>query len=318
MLGFSTLALFAGFLLDLLLGDPQGWPHIVRLFGRLISALEARLYPIRNKRLGGALLALTVLLVCTGLPAVLLAAAWQLSPGLFFVLESLLCWQLLAVKSLRVESRCVYDALAAGNLPGARKAVSMIVGRDTESLDEAGVTRAAVETVAENTSDGVAAPLFYLMLGGAVLGCFYKAANTMDSVIGYRNDRYLDFGRFAAKLDDLLNYLPSRLCAVVMIGAAALCGQNAGDARRIWKRDRRNHASPNSAQTEAVMAGALEVRLAGDAYYFGILHKKPTIGDDIRPVEPADILRAHRLLYVTAALLMLGVLLVRGLLYAAL
>lgn len=318
MLIYSTLALAAGFFLDLLLGDPQGWPHLIRGMGALISALEKGLYPLKNKRLGGSLLTVLVLLVSTGLPAGLLYLAWRLSPWAYFVLETLLCWQLLAVKSLRVESLKVYRALTGGTLDQARKAVSMIVGRDTQRLDEAGVTRAAVETVAENASDGVAAPLFYLMLGGGVLGCCYKAANTMDSMIGYRNDRYLEFGRTAAKLDDVLNFLPSRLCALVMITGAALCGLDPRGAWRIWRRDRRNHASPNSAQTEAVMAGALGVRLAGDAWYFGILHKKPYIGDDLRTVEPEDILRAHRLLYTTAALLMLAALVLRGIVYAAL
>lgn len=318
MLTCSTLALGAGFVLDLLLGDPQGWPHLVRGMGALISALEKALYPMKNKRLGGTLLVLLVLLVCTGLPAGLLCLAWRLSPWAYTALEALVCWQLLAVKSLRVESRRVYLALADGSLDRARTAVSMIVGRDTQRLDEAGVARAAVETVAENTSDGVAAPLFFLMLGGAVLGCFYKAVNTMDSMIGYRNDRYLDFGRTAARLDDILNYLPSRLCALAMIGASALCGFDPKGAWRIWRRDRRNHASPNSAQTESVMAGALGIRLAGDAWYFGKLHRKPYIGDDLRPIEPEDILRAHKLLYTTAALLMLAALIVRGIAYAAL
>lgn len=318
MLIYSTLALGAGFLLDLLLGDPQGWPHLIRAFGALISALERILYPMKNKRLGGSVLVLVVILVCAGVPGAALCLAWQLSPWAYFLLETLLCWQLLAVKSLRVESRKVYLALTGGTLDQARTAVSMIVGRDTQRLDEAGVTRAAVETVAENASDGVAAPLFYLMLGGAALGCFYKAVNTMDSMIGYKNDRYLDFGRTAAKLDDILNFLPSRLCALAMICASALCGFDPKGAWRIWRRDRRNHASPNSAQTEAVMAGALRIRLAGDAWYFGTLHKKPYIGDDLRPVEPEDILRSHKLLYTTAALLMLAALLVRGIAYAAL
>lgn len=315
---YSTAALIAGFLLDLLIGDPHGWPHLVRGFGSLIAALEKLFYPMKNKRLGGALLTVCTLLVCTGLPAAVLCFAWRLSPWLYLALESLLCWQLLAVKSLRDESRAVYHALTQSDLPGARKAVSMIVGRDTEQLDEAGVARAAVETVAENTSDGVAAPLLYMMLGGAALGCFCKAVNTMDSMIGYKNERYLNFGRFAARLDDAVNYIPARLCALVMIAAAWLTGLNAKNAYGIWRRDRRNHTSPNAAQTESVLAGSLGVRLAGDAWYFGTLHKKPTIGDDMRPIEPMDIRRAHRLLYATAGLLLALALIVRGCVYAAL
>lgn len=317
MLIYATAALAVGFLLDLLLGDPQGWPHVARGMGALISALERRLYPMKNRRCGGLLLTGAVLLLCTALPAALLYAAYQASPWLYLALEALLCWQLLAMKSLRVESGAVYATLRAGDLPGARAAVSRIVGRDTAALDESGVTRAAVETVAENTSDGLAAPLFYIAFGGAVLGCFYKAANTMDSMIGYKDKRYLDFGCCAARVDDVLNFLPSRLCALVMLLSARLCGLDAVNAYRIWRRDRRRHASPNSAQTESVMAGALGVRLAGDALYSGILCRKPYIGDDRRPIEAEDIRRAHRLLYITGALLFLLALGVRGCLYAA-
>ncbi len=315
MLIYSTLALCTGFFIDMMIGDPQGWPHIVRGMGLLIEKLEHLFYPLLGKRLGGALLSLIMLLVCTAIPAVLLYFAFRISPWLYFALETLLCWQLIATKSLRVESGRVYSALKAGDLQGARKAVSMIVGRDTDKLDAAGVTRAAVETVAENASDGVVAPLIYLMLGGAPLGCMYKAANTMDSMIGYKNERYLDFGRFAAKLDDALNFIPSRLCALLMICAAWLYRMDAKNALHIWRRDRLRHASPNSAQTEAVMAGALRVRLAGNAYYFGKLYEKPYIGDDIRPIETDDIRRAHKLLYATAVLMLLFSLIARGALY---
>lgn len=314
---FSTAALAAGFLLDLILGDPRGWPHLIRGIGALIAALERLLYPMRSKRAAGALLVFAVLAVCTGVPAAALYAAFRISPWLYFAAESLLCWQLLAVKSLRAESRAVYDALEAGDVPLARRKVSMIVGRDTQALDSAGIARAAVETVAENTSDGVAAPLFYLAFGSAALGCLYKAANTMDSMVGYRNERYIDFGRYAARLDDMLNFIPSRLCALVMICAAGILGMDAEHAKKIWRRDRRNHESPNSAQTEAVMAGALGLRLAGNACYFGKLHEKPFIGDALRPIEARDILRAHRLLYVTAFLLMFLALIFRGIVYAA-
>lgn len=314
----NSCALLFGFLLDLLLGDPQGWPHIVRAFGALIAWLEKQLYPMRNKRLGGALLAILTLLICTGIPVALLYGAFRLSVWVYFALETLLVWQLLAVKSLRVESKRVFDALTVSDLPAARKTVSMIVGRDTDALDTQGVTRAAVETIAENASDGVVAPLFYLLLGGAVLGCLYKAANTMDSMIGYQSDRYLDFGRCAARLDDALNFLPSRLCALFMIVSSWLCGFDARNALRIWKRDRRKHASPNSAQTESVMAGALHVRLAGPAIYGGLAHEKPFIGDNLRSIEPEDILHAHQMLYATSILFLLFALVIRGCVYAAL
>ncbi len=213
-----------------------------------------------------------------------------------------MCYQLLATRSLRDESRKVYDALKTGDMEKSRYAVSMIVGRDTQSLSREGVTKAAVETVAENTSDGIIAPLFYMMIGGAVLGFAYKAVNTMDSMVGYKNDRYRYFGTAAARLDDVLNFIPARLSAGIMILAAALAGFDGKNAWKIFRRDRLRHASPNSAQTEAVMAGALRIQLAGDAWYFGELHKKPFIGDPLRTVEIEDILRSHRLMYVTAAL----------------
>ena len=179
------------------------------------------------------------------------------------------------------------------------------MGRDTAALSAEGVTKAAVETVAENFSDGVAAPLFYLLLGGAPLGLAYKAVNTMDSMVGYKNKRYIDFGRAAAHLDDAANFLPSRLAALLWIAAAGLAGFDAKNAWRIWRRDRLCHASPNSAQTESACAGALGVQLAGPAYYFGEYYAKPTIGDSARPVQPADILRADRMLYL-AGFLALG------------
>lgn len=318
MLLYSTAALLAGFLLDLLLGDPQGFPHLVRGMGAWIAYLEKRLYPIPNRQLGGALLVVLTLLVFTTAPALLLLGAWRLSPVLYFVLEALLCWQCIAFKDLKAESLCVYAALACGDLPAARRAVAKIVGRDTECLDTAGVTRAAVETIAENASDGVVAPLFYMMLGGGPLGCVYKAINTMDSMIGYQNERYHAFGRCAAKLDDAVNYLPARLCALLMLAITRACGLDAGNAKRIYLRDKRKHASPNSAQTEAVMAGALGVRLAGDAFYGGTLMKKQSIGDALHPVAPSDILRAHRLLAGASWLMLAFALLWRGLRYAAL
>lgn len=317
-LGFSTMALGIGVLLDCLLGDPKGWPHLIRLFGNVIKALEGRLYPLTNKGFAGAVLVAITLLICGGLPALLLVVAWRTSCFLYLALESLLCWQLLAVRSLRDESLPVYQSLKRRDLPEARKALSMIVGRDTAHLDEAGIIKATVETVAENTADGVAAPLLYMALGGAMLGCIYKAVNTMDSMIGYKNERYQAFGRCAARVDDVLGYLPARICALTMIVSSWLCGFSANDAFRIWRRDKRQHASPNSAQTEAAIAGALQVQLAGNAVYQGIVHQKPTIGDDIRPIVSKDILRSHRMLFVTSGLLLLISLMIRGVWYAVL
>ena len=249
-----------------------------------------------------------VVAVSTGIPAVILSIAYKYSWQFGLALESFWCYQILATKSLKVESDRVYVALKDNGLEAGRKAVSMIVGRDTQNLTEEGVTKAAVETVAENTSDGVIAPLLYMLIGGAVLGFTYKAINTMDSMVGYKNDRYQWFGTAAAKLDDVVNFIPARVSAVLMIAAAYLNGMDGKNAARIFRRDRFNHKSPNSAQTEAVMAGALDVQLAGDAWYFGKLHKKPTIGDPIREMELLDIRRSHRLLYGTALLgLVLGI-----------
>jgi len=241
----------------------------------------------------------------TAILAGALALAYRLHPAAGFALELLWCWQALALRGLADESGKVYAELARGDLPAARKAVSRIVGRDTAALTAEGVTKAAVETVAENFSDGVAAPLLYLLIGGAPLGLAYKAVNTMDSMVGYKNKRYIDFGRAAAHLDDAANFLPARLAALLWIAAAGLAGFDAKNAWRIWRRDRFCHASPNSAQTESACAGALGVQLAGPAFYFGEYYDKPTIGDGSRPVEPADILRANRMLYL-AGFLALG------------
>ena len=280
-------------LLDLLLGDPAWMPHPVVLMGKGISKLEPwlrRHFPDTptGERWAGRMLAL-----------ILPLATLLITLGV--------CWLALAMKGLKTESMGVYRALTGGTLPEARIAVARIVGRDTQNLTAEGVTKAAVETVAENFSDGVFAPLFYLAIGGAPLALCYKAINTMDSMVGYKNERYLNFGRAAAKLDDVANFLPSRLAALALIGATLFVGGNTRSAFKIWRRDRRNHASPNSAQTEAVMAGALGVQLAGPAWYFGEFYDKPTIGDPDRPVEPEDIRRANRLLY-GAGLLSLAVL----------
>mgnify|MGYP000550398242 FL=1 len=303
------LAAALGCLLDALLADPAWMPHPVVLMGRCITALERglrRIFPQtpEGERRAGACLAvilpLGTLAVCGG--AIFLANL--IHPALAFVLQVLWCWQALAARGLVQESCRVLAELEKGDLESARKAVSRIVGRDTQALTAQGVTKAAVETVAENFSDGVVAPLFYLMIGGVPLGMMYKAVNTMDSMVGYKNDRYLHFGRYAAKLDDVANYLPSRLSALLLLAGGVLTGGNGKNGWRIWRRDRRNHASPNSAQTEAACAGLLEIQLAGNASYFGKVVEKPTIGDPVRPVEPEDIRRANRMM-MTASLLAL-------------
>nr|WP_177297800.1 adenosylcobinamide-phosphate synthase CbiB [uncultured Blautia sp.] len=314
MLLYHTIALAAGYLLDLLIGDPRWLYHPVCLIGNLIALLEKGIRKIlpkteKGELSGGFLEVLLVCLISLGVPCAVLSVLYRYLPLAGLALETFWCYQLLATKSLKDESMKVYDRLKNGTIEEARYAVSMIVGRDTAELTEEGVTKAAVETVAENGSDGVIAPMLYMAVGGAPLMFLYKGINTMDSMLGYKNDRYLYFGRCAAKLDDLANYIPARISGWLMVAAAFLTGMDGKNAAKIYKRDRRNHASPNSAQTEAAVAGALRVQLAGNAYYFGKLYEKPTIGDKLREVEPEDIRRANRLLYgasVLSVLLCLG------------
>lgn len=311
---YHTIALAAGYLLDLLIGDPRWLYHPVCLIGNLIALLEKGIRKIlpkteKGELSGGFLEVLLVCLISLGVPCAVLSVLYRYLPLAGLALETFWCYQLLATKSLKDESMKVYDRLKNGTIEEARYAVSMIVGRDTAELTEEGVTKAAVETVAENGSDGVIAPMLYMAVGGAALMFLYKGINTMDSMLGYKNDRYLYFGRCAAKLDDLANYIPARISGWLMVAAAFLTGMDGKNAAKIYKRDRRNHASPNSAQTEAAVAGALRVQLAGNAYYFGKLYEKPTIGDKLREVEPEDIRRANRLLYgasVLSVLLCLG------------
>lgn len=312
-----ALPIIFGFIIDLFLGDPYELPHPVRLIGTLIARLEmtVRKWFAGNLKTGGIILSIIVLTASTAVPLAILFAFYKINLWLGIAAESVMCYYLIAPKCLRDESMKVYRAINENDVEKARKAVSMIVGRDTEKLDETGIIKAAVETVAENTSDGVTAPLMYISVGGAALGFFYKAANTMDSMIGYKNEKYADIGKFAAKLDDFLNFIPSRATALIMIFSAYLLKFNSRNAFKIWRRDRRKHASPNSAQTESVCAGALEIQLAGDAYYFGELHKKEYIGDNIRPVENEDIRRANRLMYCTSVIVLIFSTAVRALIF---
>ncbi len=300
-------AVLGGFVLDAIFGDPAWLPHPVVLMGKAITALEKRLraqFPPtpQGELCGGAVLAAVLPVGTFLITALVCRLAAALHPLAGLAVQMFWCAQALAAKGLAQESRNVYKELQKQDLPAARKAVARIVGRDTQNLTAEGVTKAAVETVAENASDGVIAPLLYMLLGGAPLALTYKAINTMDSMLGYKNQKYLYFGRAAARLDDVANYLPSRLAGLLWVAAAALTGSSARGAWKIWRRDRRNHASPNSAQTESACAGALGVQLAGPAYYFGEYYDKPTIGDALRPVEPKDILRADRMMYAESLL----------------
>lgn len=316
---FHSMALIAGCILDWLMGDPYWLFHPIRFMGNMISALEARLRRLfpEHLLLAGGVLAGFMCLFWTLIPVLGFLGIYRglLSFGIqrhwiyicLFVLESFFCGQLLAARSLQTESMKVCSALKEGDIEKARKAVSMIVGRDTAVLDRDGIARAAVETVAENTSDGVIAPFFFMAVFGPAGGFFYKAVNTMDSMVGYKNETYLLFGRAAAKMDDAVNWLPARLSGMLLTAAAWLLpGMDGKNAWRIFKRDRFNHASPNSAQGEAACAGALHLRLAGDAWYFGTLYKKPYIGDDDRPIRPDDIKGVCSLMFGAQGLLMAG------------
>ncbi|MEI3221389.1 MAG: adenosylcobinamide-phosphate synthase CbiB [Dorea sp.] len=299
-----------GMILDWIFGDPVWLYHPVRIIGKWISFLEKILRKFAGDQEGnekklliaGGILWILVILASAAVPMGILYLAEKFSPCAAFVLECFWCYQLLAARSLGKESKKVYKKLIQDDLSGARLAVSMIVGRDTENLTVEGVTKAAVETVAENTNDGVIAPLIYMLIGGPILGFVYKAVNTMDSMLGYKNEKYLYFGRVAAKMDDVAGFIPARISALLMILASCLLGMDGKNALWIWKRDRRKHASPNAAQTEAVCAGALQVQLAGDAWYFGKKHEKDTIGDPIREIEPRDILRSEKLMIGTEVL----------------
>ncbi|HIT90270.1 MAG TPA: cobalamin biosynthesis protein CobD [Candidatus Merdenecus merdavium] len=308
MMKTSLLALVMGYIIDLIVGDPYVIYHPVRMIGNLISWLEKKLNTEKfkdKKRKFGVVLTILVVCISTLVPFALLYIAYQIHTVLGVVVETIMCYQLLATKSLKVESMKVYHALKDEDLPQARKAISMIVGRDTDQLTKDEISKAAVETVAENTADGVVAPMIFMALGGATLGFFYKSINTLDSMVGYKDERYAEIGRCSALLDDVVNFFPSRISAVLMIIASYLGGYHGADAVRCFKRDRFCHPSPNSAQTESVMAGALGVQLAGDAYYFGKKVRKATIGDHKRPIEIEDIKRANHLLYMTSCLSLL-------------
>ena len=303
------LPMLIGFCIDLLIGDPHGIPHPIVGIGKLIGFLERKLRGIFPKtpsaeKAAGAILWFAVVIISAELPWFILRICGKVSIYLRLIVESIMCWQILAIRDLREESMKVFHALNSGSLSEARQAVSMIVGRDTEKLDEQGVIRAAVETVAENTSDGIIAPMFFIVLGGAPAGFFYKAVNTMDSMLGYIDPPYTNFGRFSAKADDICNFIPSRLAALLMLAAGFFQKLDVKNGWKIFLRDRYKHASPNSAQTEAACAGLLDVQLAGDAWYHGVLHKKEFIGDPQREIEREDIPRVCRLEYLTAFLML--------------
>lgn len=308
-----VVILSAAFILDLIIGDPGWWPHPVVYIGKFIKAVEDGLFHVFSlnpgpdedkgrKLFAGVILWLVTVSISVSVPWSAVFILRRLNKWVGIVLEILLCSQLLAVRSLFAESMKVYRALKQGDTEAARLYVSMIVGRDTDKLDEAGIIRAAVETVAENTSDGVTAPIFWYVLLGLPGIFLYKASNTLDSMVGYKNERYLYFGRASARIDDLLNFIPARITGFLMGIAAGAAGFDLRNSLKIFMRDRKNHASPNSAHPEAAMAGALGLRLGGNAWYFGRLHEKPTIGDDLRPPVAEDIRNANKIMLTTAVI----------------
>ncbi len=308
---YHLIAFVLGFVLDLIFGDPEFMPHPVRLIGKLISSLEIffigkkgseKKLSSRTKRFYGILTEIIVCLSSTILVVIIMFTSYKINLIFGCVIESVLTYYLLATKSLKDESMKVYKDLKNNSLEKARISLSFIVGRDTENLSKQEICKATVETIAENTCDGVIAPLFYTALGGPVLGFLYKSVNTLDSMIAYKNERYLDFGRCAAKTDDFFNFIPSRLSAILMIFSCRILKKDfdAKNAKQIFLRDRFNHESPNSAQTESTCAGALRIKLGGPTYYEGKLENKKFLGDDLRQIEIQDIKKANKLLYATA------------------
>lgn len=305
-----------GFLLDFIFGDPYFMPHPIRWIGSLISVLEAyfRKHSKSDKDLvvSGFIIVIIVVSLTGFISFGILYLCYKINIVLAIAVNAIMCYYALAMRCLKKESMKVYKCLKAGDIEKSRYAVSMIVGRDTKDLDFKAVTKATVETVAENTSDAVIAPLFYMLIGLGPLAMVYKAINTMDSMLGYKDVKYLYIGRACAKLDDIANYIPSRLSALAMIVASMFLHYDYKNAYSIWRRDSCKHASPNSAQTEAVCAGALDIQLAGDAMYFGKLYKKPYIGDDIKDIDFEDIKRCNNIMFVSAFLFLIVGMLLRG------
>jgi adenosylcobinamide-phosphate synthase len=310
------VAIAIGFILDLMLGDPYWLPHPIRFIGNLIAFLEKmfRKYFCKTNKseyICGIVTSFFVVSISFILPYYILLALSKINIYLKIIVEAFFCYQILATKSLKTESMKVYKYLKNGDIINSRKYLSYIVGRDTANLSDKQITKATVETISENTSDGVIAPLIFMAIGGAPLAFLYKAVNTLDSMIGYKNERYLYFGRFAAKLDDILNFIPAIISAYFMIFASFILRLNYKNAIKIYKRDKYNHSSPNSAKTESVCAGALDVLLAGDANYFGKQVKKKTIGDDNREIMPKDICIANKLMLTTAIIAVFVLLIIR-------
>lgn len=296
------MELTIGFILDLIIGDPNNPVHPVRIIGRLCTILEKIMRNIFKNSLKLAGLIVWIITVAVTFLVTFFIVYIARKVNLYFgiIVEGILIYFCISSKGLVVEGKKVISYLLKNDIIGARKQLSYIVGRDTESLDEKGIVRAVIETIAENMSDGVIAPIFYGGIFGAPLAMAYKAVNTMDSMFGYKNDKYMEFGFFPAKLDDVFNYIPARITGFIIIISSFILGYDYKNSYKIYKRDRYNHTSPNSAHPEAAMAGALKVQLGGSNYYFGKLVEKPTIGDRLKEIETRDVDCTAKVLYLSA------------------
>ncbi len=289
-----SLKIISAFILDLILGDPRSVTHPVIFIGKMIERLERILRKAGKDRTAGILLVIIVVFIT-------FFVTWGLS-SISVIIEVILMYTVFAVKSLAGEANNIYNSLKESNIGKARKEISYLVSRDTENMNKDDIIRATVETVAENIVDGVTAPMFYLFAGGVPLAMTYKAVNTMDSMVGYKNEKYLHFGWAAARLDDVLNFIPARITAFVLIPlAAVLTGKDAAGSLKVLIRDRYNHSSPNSGHSEAAAAGALGYQIGGPTSYFGEVHHKPFIGDKTRELTEEDIADTIKLMYATSA-----------------
>ena len=315
---FVIFPIIPAIIMDILIGDPRWIYHPVRIIGVAISLFESlfrRIFP-KNKYgefIGGLIIAVLIPSLFSGLIFALLYAAYKINFWLMIFLDSFLCYQMLAIKSLKVESDRVKNALIDGDIVGARKWLSYIVGRDTANLNEDEIIKATVETISENTSDGVVSPIFFIGIFGAPLCYFYKSVNTLDSMVGYKNNRYMYFGRASAIFDDILNYIPSRLSGIFIVISSFFCGYNYKNSWKIFLRDRKNHPSPNSAQTESATAGAIGIQLGGGGYYGGVYKEKKTIGDDLEKISASDIDKTQKMMIVASLIACIFVTACRGL-----
>lgn len=301
------IVLFFSFIFDYFFGDLPNPYHPICLIGNLIYSLEVILRRILPKNkyaefFGGVVLFIVVTFDSFAVPFFILLIMFKINPIFYWIFQVLLCSQAIAPKSLKLSVVKVYRSLLKNDMISAREHLSYIVGRDTQDLKEPEIIKAAIETTAENTSDGIVAPMFFILIGGAPLAYFYKAVNTLDSMVGYKNEENLYFGKFSARMDDIFNFMPSRLTAILMLLASFLLKLDYKNAFRVFIKSRNEHESPNAGQIESVAAGALQVQLGGDCYYFSKLHKKPVIGDNLRNINKQDIISAVRLMYTTAVL----------------